>query len=82
MDDDETGQCYPDIEPCYPGHLSDPDTTNCSDEEWVCEEFNMTGCLIDVLMDLSLVVVLTLQNYHATRSHMQMQNKPQEKDRY
>ena len=34
-------------EPCYPGHLSDPDTTNCSDEEWVCEEHNLTGCTVD-----------------------------------
>ena len=45
--DDESGQCYPDTEPCYPGHLSSPDTTSCSDEEWVCEEFNMTGCMIN-----------------------------------
>ena len=45
--DDETGQCYPDTEPCYPGHLSDPDTTNCSDEDWVCEKFNLTGCIVD-----------------------------------
>jgi hypothetical protein len=45
--DDETGQCYPDTEPCYPGHLIDPDTTNCRDEEDVCEEFNLTGCMED-----------------------------------
>jgi hypothetical protein len=45
--DDESGQCYPDTEPCYPGHLNSPDTTNCSDEEDVCKEFNMTGCMVD-----------------------------------
>ena len=25
-EDDESGLCYPDTEPCYPGHLSSPDT--------------------------------------------------------
>jgi hypothetical protein len=44
---DESGQCYPDTEPCYPGHLSSPNTTNCSDEEYVCKEFKMTGCMVD-----------------------------------
>lgn len=43
IQDDESGQCYPDTESCYPGHFSSPDTTNCSDEEWICKEFNITG---------------------------------------
>jgi hypothetical protein len=46
-EDDETGQCYPDTEPCYPGNLSSPDTTNCSKEESVCKKFNMTGCMVN-----------------------------------
>ena len=41
--DDESGQCYPDTEPCYPGHLSSPNSTNCSDEDWICEKFNLIG---------------------------------------
>jgi hypothetical protein len=39
--DDETGQCYPDTEPCHPGQIRSPDAT-CSDEEYVCEEHNLT----------------------------------------
>jgi hypothetical protein len=45
--DDESGQCYPDTEPCYPGHLSNPNSTNCSDEDWICEKFNLTSCMVD-----------------------------------
>lgn len=46
-DDDETGQCYPDTEPCYPGQIRNPDFPACSSEDYVCEEFNLTGCIID-----------------------------------
>ena len=49
-DDDETGQCYPDTEPCYPGDIRVPDYPTCGHEERVCEEYNITGCTIDGIM--------------------------------
>ena len=48
--DDESGQCYPDTEPCYPGQVrnqSDPDDKNCEDIEHPCENKNVTGCVIN-----------------------------------
>jgi hypothetical protein len=45
--EDESGQCYPDTEPCYPGQIRDPDKAQCDYEEVVCEEHNLTGCWID-----------------------------------
>jgi hypothetical protein len=45
--EDETGQCYPDTEPCYPGQIRHPDYQRCDDEEDVCEDHNLTGCTID-----------------------------------
>lgn len=45
--EDETGQCYPDTEPCYPGQIRDPDEAECDYEEDVCEEHNLTSCWID-----------------------------------
>jgi len=50
VDDDETGQCYPDTEPCYPGQIINPRSTNCADTEDVCENNVMTGCTIDGIM--------------------------------
>ena len=49
-EDDETGQCYPDTEPCWPGQVrnqTDPEDRSCQDEEIVCEEknYNKTGCV-------------------------------------
>lgn len=46
-EDDETGQCYPNTEPCYPGQIMHPETLNCGEEKRLCEEFNMTGCLVE-----------------------------------
>ena len=49
-EDDETGQCYPDTEPCYPGQVrnqSDPDDQGCDDEDHICENKNVTGCVIN-----------------------------------
>jgi hypothetical protein len=46
-DDDETGQCYPDSEPCYPGMVRYPDFTACGYEEYVCEKHNLTSCTVD-----------------------------------
>jgi hypothetical protein len=31
-DGDETGQCYPDIEPCWPGMIRYPDDRTCGEE--------------------------------------------------
>jgi hypothetical protein len=36
-DDDETGQCYPHTEPCYPGQIRYPDFAACGDEEYVSD---------------------------------------------
>ena len=33
-DDDETGQCYPDTEPCYPGQIRDPNEDRPSCRDW------------------------------------------------
>ena len=50
-EDDETGQCYPDTEPCWPGQLrnqSDPDDpSGCEDIAHICENRNVTGCVIN-----------------------------------
>jgi hypothetical protein len=46
-DDDETGQCYPDTEPCWPGQIRYPDFAVCGDEEYVCEKHNLTGCMVN-----------------------------------
>ena len=51
IESDETGQCYPDTEPCYPGQVrnqTDPNDSSCKDERIVCDErnYNRTGCVI------------------------------------
>ena len=46
-DEDETGQCYPDTEPCYPGQIMHPDKNMCGDEDYVCEDNIIAGCTID-----------------------------------
>lgn len=48
-EDDETGQCYPDTEPCYPGDIRDPneDKPTCVSIYGVCNETNLTSCFID-----------------------------------
>ncbi|MGC2307222.1 MAG: hypothetical protein WA461_02370 [Nitrososphaeraceae archaeon] len=46
-EDDETGQCYPDTEPCYPGQIRDPDYPGCSDVDGVCKNYNLTSCFVD-----------------------------------
>ena len=48
--DDESGQCYPDTEPCYPGQVrnqSDPNDKNCEDIEHPCKNKNVSGCMIN-----------------------------------
>jgi hypothetical protein len=45
--EDESGQCYPDNEPCYPGQIRDPDKATCDYEGDICAEYNLTGCYID-----------------------------------
>jgi hypothetical protein len=50
VDEDETGQCYPDTKPCYFGQVrnqSDPADNSCSDVEHICEGRNVTGCVIN-----------------------------------
>jgi hypothetical protein len=47
-EDDETGQCYPDTEPCYPGQIREPNERWCGEIEGVCKEFNLTeSCFVD-----------------------------------
>ena len=55
-DDDETGQCYPDTKPCWPGMIrypSDraaPAVEACGDTEDVCKKYNMSlpeSCIVD-----------------------------------
>jgi hypothetical protein len=49
IDEDETGQCYPDTEPCYPGMIRYP-VGGCGSVVEVCEEHNMTlpeSCIVE-----------------------------------
>jgi hypothetical protein len=50
--DDETGQCYPDTQPCWPGQVrnqtsTDPKDRSCRDETIVCKDknYNATACV-------------------------------------
>jgi len=52
-DDDETGQCYPDTKPCFPGMIRYPakhPAEACGDVEDVCKKYNMSlteSCFVD-----------------------------------
>jgi hypothetical protein len=54
-DDDETGQCYPDTEPCFPGMIRYPTdraavVEACGDVEDICKKYNMSlteSCFVD-----------------------------------
>jgi hypothetical protein len=52
-DEDETGQCYPDTEPCYPGMIRYPDSytrEGCGNVEDVCKKYNMSlteSCFVE-----------------------------------
>ena len=63
-DDDETGQCYPDTEPCYPGQIREPEERWCGNIDCVCEEHNQTltkTCFEDgiIVMDFPSTSCLT-----------------------
>jgi hypothetical protein len=51
--DDETGQCYPDTEPCHPGSIRYPDKHTeeaCGRVQDVCKKYNMSlseSCFVD-----------------------------------
>jgi hypothetical protein len=52
-DEDETGQCYPDTEPCYPGMIRYPERHTreaCGYVQDVCEKYNMSlpeSCFVE-----------------------------------
>jgi hypothetical protein len=51
-DDDETGQCYPDTDPCYPGVIRYPSAEKeaCGQTEDICKKYNASlpeSCIIE-----------------------------------
>ena len=48
--EDESGQCYPDTEPCFPGQIRVPNEKLCEYIGYVCSEHNQTltkSCFVD-----------------------------------